>query len=217
MAGQTVGRVRRGVEAVGAVVAWAAIAMQLYLYLGRTAEAGLPLVESLIRFVSFFTITTNTFVALVFTVSAFGRDGGNFFRRPAVKAAVAVYIILVAVVYESVLRKMWHPVGLQLWVDIALHDAIPLIYLVYWLALAEKVKLPWVSPVVWLAYPVTYLAWALLRGVVSGFYPYTIIDVSLHGFSTALRHSVVLLALFAIAGVIVVAIDRAIVRQTAVR
>jgi hypothetical protein len=202
---------KRGVEALGAAFGWTALALQFYVHLGETSRMGLAPAEGVLRYVSYFTVTTNSLVALVLTASALGR--GQFLRAPGVKAATAVYIAVVMLVYEGVLRKLWTPVGLQWWLDVALHDVMPVFYVLYWLALAEKARLPWRAPVVWLGYPAVYCLWVMLRGAMSGFYPYPFLDAGNIGYGPSALNSAGVLAVFVIAGMIVVAVNNALVSR----
>ena len=93
---------RQLVVIAGALLAWAAVLLQLFLILqNRTVSV----TETLLRFFTFFTILSNLLVAICFTVTAmWSRYPGAFFARPVVQSAVTVYIIIVGVVYNLVLR-----------------------------------------------------------------------------------------------------------------
>jgi hypothetical protein len=60
----------------------------------------------------------------------------------------------------------------------------------------------------WLVYPVAYLAYILVRGVVTGLYPYPFIDVGALGYAGALRNALVLVAGFVCVGLVLIALDR---------
>ena len=204
---------KRGVEALGAAFGWTVLALQFYVHLGETSRMGLAPAEGVLRFAGYFTITTNSLVALVLTASALGR--GRFLRAPGVKSATAVYIAVVMLVYEGVLRRLWTPVGLQWWLDVALHDVMPALYVLYWLTLADKARLPWRAPLVWLGYPAGYCLWVMLRGAMSGFYPYPFLDAGRIGYGQAAVNGAGVLAVFVVVGVLVVAVNNALVSRTA--
>jgi hypothetical protein len=196
-------------EIAAAAIGWAALALQLYLLLRYFLPQGVPLLESVLRFFMFFTVVTNTLVALIFTLSALGRSE-SVLTRPSVKAAAAVYIAVVMIVYETMLRGLWSPQGAQLLADILLHDVIPVAYVVYWRVFVRKLRLPWRSVVVWLIYPLGYCGRVLWRGAAGGFYPYPFLDAGRLGYGAALLNCGGMLLLFVALGAVVVAMSRAL-------
>lgn len=111
-----------------------------------------------------------------------GRPGGGrwlaFFSKPATLTAVTVYITIVGLVYNILLRLLWEPQGLQLWVDESLHTVIPSLYILFWLLFVPKGGLQWSAIPAWLIYPIVYTFFIMLRGALSGFYPYPFIDLN---------------------------------------
>ena len=94
----------------------------------------------MITFFSFFTILTNILTASVFTAVAFQpKDGwGKWLCGPSVQAAAAVYIAIVGMVYQLLLRQLWNPQGAQWVADVLLHSIVPVGYVVYWLLFAPR-------------------------------------------------------------------------------
>lgn len=207
-------RAKQIYEMAAASVGWAALVLQFVLVLQYFLPLGVPPGESVLRFFTFFTIVTNTLVALIFTLSALGRSE-SFFTRPSVKAAAVVYVAVVMIVYETMLRGLWSPQGAQLVADIALHDVIPVAYAVYWRVFVRKVRLRWSCVLVWLAYPLGYCAWVFAHAATSGFYPYPFLDAGEIGYGAALVNCAAILLLFGIVGVVVVAMSRALSRPKA--
>ncbi|MDP4151346.1 MAG: Pr6Pr family membrane protein [Bacteroidota bacterium] len=92
----------------GALLAWLAVLLQLVLMLrNRTTSTA----EALARFFTFFTILTNILTALCFTLIWIkpASSGGRFFARPGSQTATAVYILMVGIIYNTLLRSLWHP------------------------------------------------------------------------------------------------------------
>lgn len=178
----------------GAVLSWITIILQFYLLMvNRTT----PVAEAIIRFFSFYTILTNILVALCFTVLAIGgKDKQNFFSRQGTLAAIAVYITIVGLVYNLVLRSLWQPQGLQRVVDEMLHSVIPVLFVAWWFAFIPKIKLVWKDAFTWLLFPIVYLVYILLRGAVSGFYPYPFVNVTEIGYGRVLINSALIAGAF---------------------
>ena len=167
---------------LGTLIGWFAILAQLYLViLNRTTSV----LESIIRFFSFYTILTNILVSTFFSTLLLKPNSrlGKIFSQPKVAAAITLYITVVGVVYNLVLRRIWNPQGLQMVVDELLHVAIPLYFILYWLKFADKAELKWKSVFPWLAYPLLYVIYILFRGALSEFYPYPFLDVTALGYN----------------------------------
>jgi len=167
---------------LGSVLGWFALGVQFYLIiLNRNTSLGL----TVLRYFSYFTILTNLLVALCFTflfVSPLSK-GGKFFDRPSVLTSVAVYISVVGLIYNIVLRPIWDPRGLQMVVDELLHSIIPALYILYWLVFVRpKRPLQWKGIVSWLLYPLIYIVVILILGSLSGFYPYPFVNVNEIGY-----------------------------------
>jgi len=81
-----------------------------------------------------FTIDTNILVALSYTFIALGSNSrwGKFFTKATTITAITVYIIIVGVTYNIILRSTWNPQGLQKLVDELLHSVIPVLYVLFW-------------------------------------------------------------------------------------
>lgn len=195
---------------VGALLGWFALALQLYLILVQSPARGVAMVGTVITYFSFFTILTNILVALVLTAVASGLGAGwaQQLASPSRQAATAVYITVVGLAYQLLLRKLWNPQGAQWLADVLLHSVIPLGYVVYWLFLAPRVRLRWKDVWGWLVYPAVYLVYILARGAVSGLYPYPFVDVNALGYRGVLVNTVVFTMVFAGLGLVAVAFTR---------
>jgi len=194
--------------AVGALLGWFALALQLYLMLVQSLVP--ERLGTVITFFSFFTILTNILTASVFTAVAFQpkHGWGKWLCRPSVQAATAVYIAIVGMVYQLLLRQLWNPQGAQWVADVLLHSMVPVGYVVYWLLFAPRAGLSWKDSVTWLIYPGVYLVYVLARGAVSGLYPYPFVDVNVLGYGGVLARSGLLLLVFLGMGLLIVAVGR---------
>ena len=189
-----------------AFLSWAAVILQFVLLL-QNRVTSVP--EAIIRFFSFFTILTNILVAVFFTLE-------SFFDQPKIKGwrsfagatAVLIYILVVGIVYNLVLRQLWAPTGWQRVADEMLHVVTPLLMLCYWLFFTRRQSLSWSNLWYWLLYPAIYLVFILLRGAPSGFYPYPFMDVTQLGLNKVLMNAGIVLLLFVCLGIVFVGISR---------
>lgn len=177
-----------------ALISWFAVISQYVLMFENRNSS---VFETNIRFFSFFTILSNLLVAIYFSVQLVKTGSAFVFsQKPGVLSALTVYIFIVGLVYQVILRGLWHPTGLQRLVDELLHSLIPLEVILYWYYVETKSNLNYKMIGVWLLYPICYLSWILLRGSVSGFYPYPFMNVSTLGLTQVLINSLVLTLLF---------------------
>jgi hypothetical protein len=193
--------------AIGAITGWLAVGLQFYLIIVNRV-ASVP--ETIIRFFSFFTILTNIIVALCFTTMLLKTKPRTtrFFTRSKTITAIAVYINVVGLVYNIILRFLWMPSGLQGIVDELLHSFIPVYFVLYWLLFIPKNELQWKNVFPWLIYPFIYLVFCLSRGALSGFYPYPFIDVTALGYNKVLLNCGGLFIVFLLISLLFVAVGK---------
>jgi hypothetical protein len=195
---------------VTAIVTWFALLLQFPLSIAISRANGLTIVGAVVTYFSFFTILTNLLVALQLTLSLWMPNStiGSYFSRTAVTSATAAYIAMVGACYSLLLRHLWDPEGLQKTADIILHDAVPVLYVIYWLIFVPKSPLRWKVVLWWLIYPLAYLFCVLVRGALVGRYPYPFIDAGALGYSRTLSNAALLLCAFLAVGLFVIALTR---------
>lgn len=134
------------------------------------------------NFFSYFTIQSNIVVAVVLAVS-----GVIQLRRPVgrrldlVRGAATVYISITGVVYALLLSNIDVNTPLP-WANVVLHYVVPVAMVVDWLLDLPERVIEFRTAVVWLAYPLIYLAYTLLRGPAVDWYPYPFLDPGPHGY-----------------------------------
>ncbi|MBW4889783.1 Pr6Pr family membrane protein [Mucilaginibacter sp. HMF5004] len=167
------------------------------------------LTEAVIRYFSFFTIESNILVSLcccavlLAPVSAWGR----FFYKSNTQSAVAVYIFVVGLVYNTVLRQIWNPTGLQKLVDELLHVGVPVLFVMYWFFYVPKDTLKW-NITLWLIFPTAYAVYSFIRGAFTGYYPYPFMDVNKLGTQTVILNTCGLVLGFMVVCLLAVAIGK---------
>ena len=171
----------------------------------------------LVGFLSYFTILSNILVALVTTAVALG-GRGRFARclaSPRVLGAAALYIAVTGLIYAMLLADLWQPAGPQWWADVVLHDAVPVLYVLWWLLFAPRPGLTTHDVPRWLVFPAAYLLWSLLRGSWTLTYPYPFIDPIALGWPRMWLNAAVVAVGFVVLGLLLVAIDRGLGRRYA--
>ncbi|HUB63364.1 MAG TPA: Pr6Pr family membrane protein [Methylocella sp.] len=201
---------QRSGAAVIASMAWFAVAVQVYFNVEDALIRDESIASHLINFFSYFTVETNIFIAYVLTLFWLQPRAERFLTGPSVTSALVVYIIVVGVVYELLLRHLWHPHGMRRVADMMLHDAIPLLYSLYWLIFFPKGSLRWSDPANWLIYPILFFFYTMARGAAYGVYPYPFINADQLGLARVSVNATVFLAVFFSLGLGLTALDHAL-------
>lgn len=189
-----------------ALVAWFALALQLWLSLRLGLKNGQGLAGGLLAYLGYFTILSNGFVACVAMAVARGKAGA--LARPMLGGCATTAIVLVGLGYHVLLRQIWDPQGAQLLADNLLHYAVPVLALVAWCLRSDGGRLPAWAPLAWAGWPLAYVAYAMLRGEWLGSYPYPFIDVGAIGYGRASLNALALLLVFIATGYLLRAIAR---------
>lgn len=202
---------KRNLAIIGAATGWFAVITQLVLMMNNRV---LPVAETLTRFFSYFTILTNILVAVYYSVLATGGD--RWYARvqaPGFLTALTVYITVVGSVYQVLLGGLWDPQGTQMLVDELLHSVVPLYTILFWILYEQKAAVSWAQIPRWLIYPLSYLVYILIRGSLSGFYPYPFVDVTQLGYNKVLLNSLWLTGVFTLLSVLFIGIGKMIGRN----
>ncbi len=185
-----------------ACLGWYSLAGQFYLII-QNRVASIP--ETIIRYFSFFTILTNLLVALAVTLLLLkGRD----YLSAKKLTAITLYITIVGLVYNLILRFQWAPVGFQRLIDEMLHTVIPILMIGYWMGCVSKTIFTLSTVARWLVYPFAYFVYILIRGASSGFYPYPFTDVSRLGYPAVTLNCFFVMLSFIIVALLLLAANR---------
>lgn len=163
-----------------------------------------------LTYFGYFTILTNSLVALAFAVVFYKENSRlkSFFERPIVRAAIALYIFVVCIVYYALLAKDHNPTGLSAILNVFLHLIIPILYLIDWGVFAPKHSLTFKSIPLWVVYPLLYGVFNIVRGLLTGFYPYPFLDVSKLGWAGVSQSMFGFIILYAVGAAAVIVIAR---------
>lgn len=133
---------------------------------------------------------------------------GLFFTKPETITAVTLYILIVGIIYNAMLRFLSHPRGLLSLVDELLHVVIPLSFFFFWWLFLDKIEIRWSHIFYWLIFPLIYLFYTLLHGSFSGFYPYPFVDVSELGMDRVILNSFGVTLVFVIIGILLIGLGK---------
>lgn len=150
------------------------------------------------RFFLFFTVLSNLFAAAVFF------EGGRRHltgQRPVPdlwRGAAVVFMTVTFIVFAVLLRGLQEELQTNIvWVDTVLHRVMPVAVMADWLIAPphgplsfRRVLVPWLAP------PLTWTAFTLVRGAVDGWYPYPFLDPGNGGYGTVAIYAVAIFLLF---------------------
>jgi len=178
-----------------ALVVWFSLAVQFHVSL-QLLNNDYP--ATLKVFLSYFTVITNIIVAICFTSLSFVKraEPRSLFTQASTLTAITIYIVVVGLIYNIMLRGLASPVGWARLADELLHVINPLIFLFFWIFFVKKSTLQYRQAITWLAYPLLYVVFIVVRGYLINKYPYPFIDVVQLGYPKAILNAVVILFIF---------------------
>jgi len=191
-----------------ACLAWFSIILQLYLTTGTIGN-----------FFSYFTVLCNLLIAVSLTVALLTptSKSGIFFLRLSVQPAIALYIFIVSLVYNLVLRGIVVLEGWQLFVDTMLHVVVPLLYLLFWIFFRTSGILKWRDIINWIYFPLLYLIYSLIRGSITNWYPYPFLNAATNGYAKVFLNIFIILLVFMAAGLVLIFITRLVKNKNALK
>jgi len=201
---------KTGYRLAGAIIAWTGLILQYIVIVqsGQYPSVG----ASTLAFIGYFTVTTNVLVALAFTAPLLASTGKlhSFFVRPPVRAAIALYIVVVAIVFHTMLAQLFDFEGMAAVANLIVHTAVPVLFVIDWLVIAEKRPMRYKHLPYWVIYPLVYGSFTIVRGLLTGAYPYPFLDVNALGLVNVFINLAGFIALFAVGGAVFITIGRAL-------
>jgi hypothetical protein len=190
----------RRVHLVVASVASVALVLQFWLvWQGHAVldDANPPARgERVIRFFGYFTVLSNLLVAGTSWAVALSMSPLESRLRRVLYADALVGITVTGIVHWVLLRPLLSLEGADWWADKLLHVVVPVLAVVAWLVVGPRGRIR-MHEVGWAVIPpVLWLAYTLLRGAATGFFPYPFLDAGVHGYPAVLATCAGVAALF---------------------
>ena len=164
-----------GVGVLGLALDFQAIAGTMLV--GPLNPVARSLGNMLIYYWTFLTNLSNLGLILVYAGAITSWGWLGWFRRPVTVAGMAGIITLVMVYYHVMLAPTLTDLPQEIVIsNVLLHTATPILFLLWWLLFAAHGTLRLRNVPMMLLPGVTYVAYVLVRGLIAGEYPYTILD-----------------------------------------
>ena len=190
---------KKGYKIAIAILAWSSILLQFYI-----SDI------SVITFLSYFTVLCNLLIALclTFTTLLKSTQVGSFFSKLSVQTSIALYIFIVSLVYNIALRSLVKLNGLAWVLDNMVHVVVPLLYIAFWIAYKPEGILKWKDGLIWTLFPLCYLVYSMIRGDITGWYPYPFLNAIKFGYPRVIFNVSIIIGVFIIAGLILIAFTK---------
>lgn len=195
-------------RAICAAIAWATLVAKFAVELTSGEHAGIA--GTILHYASFFTHLSIVLVAIAFTAPLLAPKNPvrTFFEQPAPRAAIALYIAIVAIVHHVLLADLEVRQGWSAATNLMLHTIVPALYWVDWLIFAPKRPMLFRSIPYWLIYPAVYALWALIKGHMTGAYPYPFLNMVELGLIGVTINIVGFVALFSVGAAMFISLGR---------
>jgi hypothetical protein len=150
-------------------------------------------------FFSYFTVQANSLAVLSLILGAFAvatktvSPALDFFRGAvtlSMTTTILVFIVLLSGYPASELTAV--P-----WDNTVLHYIMPIVVIADWLVASRVRPIAVRRAMVWLAYPLAYLVYSLIRGPIANWYPYPFMDPSHHGYAGVAITSLIIAVILA--------------------
>jgi hypothetical protein len=156
-----------------------------------------------VNYFSYFTIDSNLIAAAVFLVAAARRRRAQSSTVDLLRGAAVVYMVVVGVVFTLLLRGTDVDTAIP-WVNTVVHELMPMVMVADWLVDPPAARLRLSQGALWLTFPLAWIVYTLIRGAVTGRYPYPFLNPANGGYESVATYSVGILALFMVVCAIVV-------------
>jgi hypothetical protein len=127
------------------------------------------------NFFSYFTIQSNLIAVAAFLVSVAWWRTAPMPTWELVRGASVLHMTITFVVFAVLLSGTDVDTAIP-WVDTVLHRVMPLAVIADWLIDPPRHHIPFRSSLRWTTFPLLWLAYTMVRGVVLGWYPYPFLD-----------------------------------------
>jgi cytochrome c oxidase assembly factor CtaG len=148
------------------------------------------------NFFSFFTIESNILAALIFLIAGCAglRAGSTAASRRAaakkqrgqlawIRGAATFYMTATGIIYALLLSGLEESLQTATpWVNTVLHYVMPVAVLADWLVNRPERQISAKQAMAWLVFPVAYVGYSLVRGHITGWYPYPFLNPGKDGY-----------------------------------
>jgi hypothetical protein len=134
------------------------------------------------NFLSYFTIQSNLIACTVFLIGAARWRSPSSPTWDLVRGQALLVTTVTLVVFALLLSGTDVDTAIQ-WVDLVVHRIMPIALIIDWL-IDPPGPITFGRSLRWLGYPLIWVAYTLIRGAATGWYPYPFLDPANGGYAT---------------------------------
>jgi hypothetical protein len=153
--------------------------------------------KSHISYFSYFTIDSNLIAAAVLLIGAARWRSEPSPTFDLVRGAAVVYVSVTGIVFTLLLSNTDVDTAIP-WVNSVVHQLMPIVIVADWLLDPPAQRLTTRQGLLWLTFPFAWLAYTLVRGSLTGLYPYPFLDPANGGYQSVAVYIVAILVVMAI-------------------
>ena len=162
------------------------------------------------NYFSYFTTQTNLMIDIWLTIAIIYANREN---KPKIlgsipRGAITLYITVTFLIFALILSDGSLPQGLALYTNTVSHYILPIAFIFDWVITETENKYEWLYDVYWIAYPILYLIYSLVRGAITNFYPYFFLDLNVLSVIDLVVSAMGLTILFLLLGAIYICVNR---------
>ena len=163
--------------------------------------------ERIVRLAGYFTIQANVLVvAMAFTLVRNPARDGRVWR--VFRLAAVVGITVTMIIHWFFLRPLLDLAGWSYLCDKLLHVVVPLLAVLGWLFFGPRPRVTIRVVLLGLIWPAAWLAYTLIRGVATGWYPYPFLNLDVLGGARVAIASVAITGLILVVSLLVWLVDQ---------
>jgi hypothetical protein len=156
-----------------------------------------------VNYFSYFTIDSNLIATGVLIAAALNRDRAST-RLDLVRGGAVVYMSITGIVFTLLLSNTDVDTAIP-WVNSVVHELMPLVMLADWLITPPAARLRLRDGLLWLSFPLVWIAYTIIRGAIVNLYPYPFLNPANGGYaSVAVYCVVILIAMLVVSALVVV-------------
>jgi hypothetical protein len=156
-----------------------------------------------VSYFSYFTIDSNLIASALLLVGVWRGRSAPSPTLDFLRGAGVVYMTVTGVVFTLLLKNV--DVDTQLaWVNSVVHELMPLVILADWFIAPPVSRFSIRKGALWLAFPLLWIVYTLIRGAATGKYPYPFLNPANGGYGSVSLYSVAILVFMLLVCAVVV-------------
>lgn len=194
--------------ALAASVVWCSLGLQFYLFVIWALSRYSGFWDGVGNFLSYFTNLSNLMAGVLLLWASIRSEALHDEVYARLAAGIAVFIAMAGIIFNLELRHLMPP---GQWIHVAsviLHDINPWLFFIFWWFYVPHGRLRPKDALVWGVFPIAYFVAVLLRGALTGHYPYPFVNVERFGYTAVIYTGVQMLIGFWLLGLVFVALDQ---------